>query len=74
MQARATSACTPGSPAEELEMHDGDTVVLSGQWDAPEARDCRVLDPQTGEDVVSRDEAITRCRVAFVVRSIERRP
>ena len=72
--AYAWVAIPPGSPPDELEMHDGDTVVLSGQWDAPEARDCRVLDPQTGEDVVSRDEAITRCRVAFVVRSIERQP
>ena len=65
-------AIPPGSSARDLAMRDGDAVVLSGQWDAPEARDCGVVDPQTGDDVVSRDEAITRCRIVFVVRTLER--
>ena len=46
-------------------------VPVIGGRDAPEARDCRVVDRKTGLDVIPRAEAITRCRLAFVVREVD---
>ena len=46
-------------------------VPVIGGRDAPEARDCRVVDRETGLDIIPRAEAITRCRLAFVVREVD---
>jgi len=46
-------------------------VPVTGGRDAPEARECRVVDRETGRDLIPRAEAITRCRMAFVVREVD---
>ena len=55
----------------EGSLRDMVPVPVIGLRDAPEARDCRVFDPETGLDVIPRNEAITRCRLAFVVREVD---
>ena len=39
--------------------------------DAPESRECAVVDKRTGEDHLSPGEAVTRCRLHFVLRDID---
>ncbi len=45
-------------------------MTLTLSMDAPQARDCRIVD-RRGRDLISRDEAITRCRLTFVVRDVD---
>ena len=52
-------------------LRDMEPVPVIGGRDAPEARDCQVVDRVTGLDVIPRAEAITRCRLAFVAREVD---
>jgi hypothetical protein len=40
--------------------------------DSPSAADCRVVDQRTGSDHIPRDEAVTQCRLHFVLVDVER--
>jgi hypothetical protein len=53
---------------------DDATMTLTVAMDAPEARSCRVTDPDTGQDLVAPNRIITACRLAFVVRSLTWEP
>jgi len=54
---------------------DGERLfAVTGGRDAPEAQQCRVVATASGKDVIPRAEAITRCRLAFVVRTITATP
>ncbi|HEY6569891.1 MAG TPA: hypothetical protein VIZ22_06360 [Candidatus Limnocylindrales bacterium] len=59
-----------GSMAARLEdVPDLATLTLTLAMDSLEAQDCRVVD-DNGRDLISRDEAITRCRLTLVVRDV----
>ena len=45
------------------------TMTLTVAMDARQAQNCRVVDDR-GRDLISRDEAVTRCRLQFVVRDV----
>ena len=51
---------------------DGIDVVLTGQWDHPAAKDCRVIvtSPEAGEPDISAEEAVVTCRSQFVITGI----
>ena len=44
-------------------------MTLTLSRDAAEARDCRIVDGR-GRDLISRDEATTRCRLQWVIRDV----
>jgi hypothetical protein len=48
----------------------GRRLRVTGTFDAPEARECRVTDAD-GQDLVPRDEVILACRTRFVVNAVE---
>lgn len=49
------------------------TMTLKVAMDAQQAQNCRVVDDR-GRDLISRDEAITRCRLQLVVRDVASEP
>ena len=49
------------------------TMTLTVAMDAPQAQNCRIVDDR-GRDLISRDEAVTRCRMQFVVRDVASDP
>ena len=49
------------------------TMTLTIAMDAPQAQNCRIVDDR-GRDLISRDEAETRCRMQFVVRDVASAP
>ena len=49
------------------------TMTLTVAMDAPQAQNCRIVDDR-GRDLISRDEAETRCRMQFVVRDVDSVP
>lgn len=63
-------AAVPKAMADRLnEMPPVVAATLELSMDTPQAQDCRVVDRQ-GRDLVTRDEAITRCRLTFAVRDV----
>ena len=48
-------------------------MTLTIAMDAPQAQNCRIVDDR-GRDLISRDEAVTRCRMQFVVRDVASDP
>ena len=48
-------------------------MTLTVAMDAPQAQNCRIVDDR-GRDLISRDEAVTRCRMQFVVRDVASDP
>lgn len=80
--ALALDFAAPGAPDRTLlvaakgSMADGirkvpaqTTMTLTVAMDAPQAQNCRVVDDR-GRDLISRDEAETRCRLQLVVRDV----
>lgn len=53
---------------------EGAPMSLTVAMDHPDARACRVVDPDTLSDAAPRDQAITRCRATFVVGDVTRAP
>ena len=46
------------------------SLTLTVSLDSPEAQTCRVRDAATGAILVPRDQAVTRCRLQFVVQEV----
>jgi hypothetical protein len=46
------------------------TLLLTVSMDAPEATACRARDADTGSALVPKDQAITACRLQFVVQEV----
>jgi len=76
---------TPGAPDRVLAAAHGSvlermravpqpsSMTLTLAMDAPQAQNCRITDDR-GRDLISRDEAVTRCRLQFVVRDVSPDP
>jgi hypothetical protein len=63
-------AAARGSVARRLDAMPGvAAMTLTLSRDAAEARDCRIVD-RRGRDLISRDEAITMCRMTWVIRDV----
>jgi hypothetical protein len=59
-------------PVEEAfyAVQSNDRVVFTISMDAHESGDCRVVDTRTGKNYITRDEAVARCRLNFVLRDV----
>jgi hypothetical protein len=50
----------------------GTDVLLTGQWDHPDARDCEPVVTQSGQEPeISTEEAVLTCRSQFVITRID---
>ncbi len=65
-------AAAHGSVLDDLRaVPEPSQMTLTIAMDAPQARDCRIVDDR-GRDLISRHEAVTRCRLTFVVHEVAR--
>jgi len=46
------------------------TLLLTVSMDAPEAADCRARDADSGSTLIPNDQAVTACRLQFVVQEV----
>jgi hypothetical protein len=53
---------------------EGAPMSLTVAMDHPDARECRVFDPDTRKDAAPQDQAILRCRATFVVGDVTGNP
>jgi hypothetical protein len=71
---RTLLVAAKGAMADRISKAPAETAMtLTVAMDAPQAQNCRVVDDR-GRDLISRDEAVTRCRMQFVVRDVASDP
>jgi hypothetical protein len=63
-------AVPPALEAGVSALSEGAPMSLTVAMDHPDARACRVFDPDTRKDAAPQDQAITRCRATFVVENV----
>jgi hypothetical protein len=67
-------AAARGSVLERMRaVPEPTSMTLTIAMDAPQAQNCRITDDR-GRDLITRDEAVTRCRLQFVVRDVAADP